>query len=208
MNNKELHVLSTGRQPVERLVETFEEIHPYLTALHIREKEKTAREIYQLVEQLRTKNVPLSKIVINDRVDVAQVMRVQGTHLAYHSLPIDQVKEHFPQLRVGCSVHSLEEALRAQAQGADYVTFGHIFETQSKPGVNPRGLEQLRTITASVTIPVIGIGGIQPSHVQSVVEAGADGIAVMSGILEAENPLEMVKEYNSRLVDRKEGFHA
>ncbi|MUK87525.1 thiazole tautomerase TenI [Ornithinibacillus sp. L9] len=195
MGNGELHVISTGKQSPEKLVEIAAVIHPYIDALHIREKTKTAKEIYEIVKLLLKKQVPISKIIINDRLDVAYLMKAQGVHLAYHSLPVDLVKEAITDLRVGCSVHSLDEALQAQAQGADYITYGHVFSTQSKPGLTPRGLKQLRSISMSVTIPVIAIGGIKPCNVRSVVESGAKGVAVMSGILEANNPIEAAKEY-------------
>lgn len=199
MEHRELHVISTGRQQAEKLVEIIGEIHPYITSIHIREKEKTAKEIYQIIKRLLDKQVPISKIIVNDRIDVAYIMKVNGIHLAHHSLPVNLVKENFPCLRVGGSIHSIEEAFLAQTQGADYITFGHVFATQSKLGLAPRGLEQLRSIVTSVTIPVIAIGGIKPSNVKYVMEAGAKGIAVMSGILEAERPLELAKEYALQL---------
>ncbi|MFD2044618.1 thiazole tautomerase TenI [Ornithinibacillus salinisoli] len=195
MENGELHIISTGKQSPETLAEIIEEIHPYIDAIHIREKTKTAKEIYEMVMLLIEKQVPISKIIINDRLDVAYISKVHGIHLAYHSLPLDMVKENFTGFRVGCSVHTIGEALHAQTQGADYVTFGHVFATNSKAGLAPRGLDQLRSITNSVSIPVIAIGGINPINVRSVMESGAKGIAVMSGILEADNPLGVAKEY-------------
>ncbi len=199
MGNGELHIVSTGNQRPEKLAKIAGDIHPYITALHIREKHKTAMEIYQLIKLLLDNQVPISKIIVNDRLDVAHVMKVCGVHLAYHSLPIGPVKENFPEFRVGCSVHSLEEATLAQKQGADYAFFGHVFPTQSKPGSAPRGVEQLRLVSSSVSMPVIAIGGIKPGNVNEVMEAGAKGVAVMSGVLDANQPLGKVKEYVSRL---------
>lgn len=199
MDHAKLHVISTGRQKPEQLAEIAGAIHPYIDAIHIREKSKTAIEIYRLVSLLTDNKVPLSKIIINDRLDVAYVSKVGGVQLAYHSIPADIVKIQFPSLRVGCSVHSIDEAHIAQEQGADYVIFGHVFPTQSKPGLVSKGLEQLATVSHSVTIPVFAIGGIKPLNVREVIEAGASGIAVMSGILEADNPLEAAKEYYQKL---------
>ncbi|WP_371069491.1 thiazole tautomerase TenI [Sediminibacillus sp. JSM 1682029] len=199
MGNGELHIVSTGNQRPEKLAKIAGDIHPYITAIHIREKHKTAMEIYQLIKLLLDNQVPISKIIVNDRLDVAHVMKVYGVHLAYHSLPIGPVKGNFPEFRVGCSVHSLEEATLAQKQGADYAFFGHVFSTQSKPESAPRGVEQLRSVSSSVSMPVIAIGGIKPGNVNEVMEAGAKGVAVMSGVLEANQPLGKVKEYVSRL---------
>lgn len=195
MKNGLLHIISTGKQKPEKLAEIAGEIHPYIDAIHIREKSNTAKEIYELVSLLTDQNVPLSKIIINDRIDVAFVSKVAGVQLAYHSLPVDIVKKQFTSLRVGCSVHSIDEVETAQELGADYVIFGHVFPTQSKPGLVPKGLKQLELIAQHVSIPVLAIGGIKPTNIRGVIEAGAMGIAVMSGVLEAEDPLEKVKEY-------------
>ena len=199
MRKEKLHVISTGRQKSEQLAEIVGSIHPYIDAIHIREKSKTAKEIFEMVELLTDKKVPLSKIIINDRIDVAYALKVGGVQLAYHSLPVDVVKKQFASLRVGCSVQSSEEAQMAQEHGADYVIFGHVFPTQSKPGVASRGLEQLAIVANAVSIPVVAIGGIKSTNVRGVIEAGAKGIAVLSGVLEAGDPLAAVKEFNRKL---------
>lgn len=199
MKTKKLHIISTGRQKPEQLADIIGRIHFDIDFIHLREKTKTAKEVYEMVELLTSKNVPLSKIIINDRADVAYVSNVKGVHLAFHSLPVEVVKQNFEDLTVGCSVHSLEEAQIAEQQGADYLIFGHVYSTQSKPGLIPKGLEQLRSISESISIPVIAIGGIKLTNSRDVIEAGAQGIAVMSGILEAEDPLEAVQQYRSYL---------
>jgi thiazole tautomerase (transcriptional regulator TenI) len=194
-----LHIISTGKQKPEELAEIAGRIHPYIDAIHIREKSKTAKEIYEMVSLLTNQNVPLAKIIINDRLDVAFVSKVGGVQLANHSLPVDIVKKQFTSLRVGCSVHSIDEAQTAQELGADYAIFGHVFPTQSKPGLVPKGLKQLDLVAHHVSIPVLAIGGIKPENIKEVIAAGAKGIAVMSGVLDAENPLETVKEYHLKL---------
>ncbi|RAZ79306.1 thiazole tautomerase TenI [Planococcus halotolerans] len=199
MKTKKLHIISTGKQKPEQLAEIIGVIHPYIDFIHLREKTKRAKEVYEMVELLADKKVPLSKIMINDRVDVACASNVKGVQLAYHSLPVEIVKREFMDLTVGCSVHSIEEAQIAEQQGADYVIFGHVYSTQSKPGLIPKGIEQLWSVSESVSIPVIAIGGITPTNSREVIEAGAQGVAVMSGILEAEDPLEAVKQYRSYL---------
>lgn len=199
MKTKELHIISTGRQKPEQLADIIARIHFDIDFIHLREKTKTAKEVYEMVELLKSKKVPLSKIIINDRTDVACVSNVKGVHLAFHSLPVEIVKRKFEDLTVGCSVHSLKEAQIAEQQGADYVIFGHVYSTQSKPGLIPKGLEQLRFISESISIPVIAIGGIKPTNSRAVIEAGAQGVAVMSGILEAEDPLDAVQQYRSYL---------
>jgi thiazole tautomerase (transcriptional regulator TenI) len=199
MKTKKLHIISTGRQKPEQLADIIGRIHLDIDFIHLREKTKTAKEVYEMVELLVSKKVPLSKIIINDRADVACVSNVKGVHLAYHSLPVEIVKRKFADLTVGCSVHSIEEAQIAEQQGADYVMFGHVYSTQSKPGLLPKGVEQLWSVVESVSIPVVAIGGLTPVNIGDVVETGIQGAAVMSGILEAEDPLKAVQQYRSYL---------
>ncbi|NBI29311.1 thiazole tautomerase TenI [Chengkuizengella marina] len=199
MSGRELHVISNGKSSLQHFADIAGQIHPYVTAFHIREKQMSAKELMVGVSFLKEKGIPLSKIVINDRVDVAAISRVSGVHLASHSLDAELIKQTFPYLRVGCSVHSLKEALSMEQKQVDYVFYGHIYETASKPGLPGRGLNELATITQKLQIPIIAIGGIKISNMNEVLTAGASGIAVMSGLLEAENPLEEVIRYRQLL---------
>jgi thiazole tautomerase (transcriptional regulator TenI) len=180
--------------PIEQLCEIVSEIHPYITAIHLREKQKTAKELFQAVQRLTNENIPLSKIIINDRVDVACVTRARGVQLAFHSIDAALVKENFPQLLLGNSIHSYEEGQQAKENGADYVLYGHVFPSQSKPGKTPKGLRELARLT-QLDIPVIAIGGITPENTGQVLQAGSKGIAVMSGVLDAHDPKAAVKAY-------------
>jgi len=186
-------MISNGKMPLAQLHEIVMDIHPYATAIHIREKQKTARELFQMIEQL-AQTIPLSKIIVNDRVDVALAAGAAGVQLSFHSLETLIVKNKFASLKVGQSIHSYDEGVKAIRDGADYVLFGHIFPSGSKPGQTPKGLMPL-TRVAQLDIPVIAIGGITPENTRSVIQAGAKGIAVMSGIFEARDPLEAVKDY-------------
>lgn len=184
--------------PIDRLCDILKEIHLYATRIHLREKQKTARELFQSVELLAKENIPLSKIIINDRVDVALVTGAAGVQLAYHSLEAGIVKKSFPQLQLGCSIHSYEEGLKAIQDGSDYVLFGHVFPTKSKPDKPPRGLDELTKLT-KLDIPVIAIGGITAENTPQLLETGIKGIAVMSGILDAGDPLRAIKAYKNAL---------
>ena len=104
------------------------------------------------------------------------------------------MKENFPQLLLGNSIHSYEEGQQAKENGADYVLYGHVFPSQSKPGKTPKGLEELARLT-QLDIPVIAIGGITPENTGQVLQAGSKGIAVMSGVLDAHDPKAAVKAY-------------
>jgi thiazole tautomerase (transcriptional regulator TenI) len=203
---QELHVITTGQQQSAEIVEIVAHIHPYVDTIHLREKQMTAKELGNLVSSLLDQGVPASKMVVNDRVDVAVVYSLKGVQLAYHSLDVKRVKDHFPSLQVGCSVHSLEEALAAARHGADYFVYGHIFPTASKKGLQPRGIQALTQIANEVPIPVIGIGGITVENAVHVLNAGAKGIAVMSGVFLAKDPVSAVKAY-SRLLKNWRAKH-
>ncbi|MDQ0175741.1 thiamine phosphate synthase [Bacillus chungangensis] len=196
---KELHIISDGKRDFPRLLRISEEMNEYAAAIHIREKEATAFQLYSIVKDMQARGIPLCKIYMNDRLDVAKVTGVHGVQLKHHSLPVEEVKRHFSSCRIGKSIHSLEEAKKAEQQGADYLLFGHIFATASKKGKKPVGLSGLESVAAAVEIPVIAIGGITIETVNDVIEAGADGIAVMSGIWDADNPVEAVRAYHNKL---------
>lgn len=204
MRRVELHAVSTGRQSFEELARIAGAIRSRVDAFHLRERTRTARELLEGIELLLAAGVPGDRIVVNDRADVAAAAGVGGVQLAYHSLAVPAVKRLFPQLRVGKSVHSLEEALQAEADGADYVIFGHIYPTPSKPDVPARGIEALRGLADRLRIPVIAIGGVKPDHAAEVMRAGASGIAVMSGLLEAADPQAEAEAYRQYLQPGRE----
>lgn len=195
----ELHVISTGRQTKRELVRSLHEVHPYADYIHLRERSFSARDYLDVIEQLTVADVPLEKIIINDRVDVAYRVKVGGVQLGASSLPPKDVAQAFPGLRIGCSVHGTYEALEKETAGADYLVYGHVFSTASKPGLPSQGVAALRKLVECVTIPVIAIGGIKPGNVNQVKESGAKGIAVLSGILLADDAREAAAAYNNKL---------
>lgn len=151
--------------------------------------------------QLREKNMPLddllymaivlremterygARLYINDRLDIALMVEADGVHLPENGLPANEVKARYPHLLVGVSTHSLESAKKAETDGADFVTFGPVFETPSKKEYGPpQGLEKLQSVAAALNIPVIALGGIDLQKVPSVLKHGAFGIALIRGI--------------------------
>ncbi|WP_163537129.1 thiamine phosphate synthase [Gracilibacillus sp. YIM 98692] len=190
-----IHVISDGRHTEEELVSICREIDPYVYYIHLREKRKTASEYISLINRLVQAGVSPKKLIINDRVDVAHMKECKGVQLAFHSPPVDLVKEKYPHLLIGKSVHSKEEAIEAERLGADYVIFGHIYKTASKDQLKPQGIQALHAITEALSIPVVAIGGISAERIKSVQSAGADGVAVMSGIMSAKSPVETAKDY-------------
>ncbi|AOZ94802.1 thiamine phosphate synthase [Paenibacillus crassostreae] len=199
MRVRELHVISNGQSELEHFARVAALIHPYVTAFHLREKTSQALELWKGVMALRTSGVPLSKVIINDRVDVACASGVGGVQLNYQSLEVWAVRNAFANMRIGRSVHDVQEAEQMSYQGADYLIYGHIFPTDSKPGQLARGTKALEEVVKRVRVPVIAIGGIKPENVQQIMVTGAAGIAVLSGITAADNPLQSAKNYRDAL---------
>ncbi|WP_017185104.1 thiazole tautomerase TenI [Alkalibacillus haloalkaliphilus] len=190
-----IHLISNGKQSLEQFVSVAQAVSPYVNHIHIREKHRTDDELVKWIDELVKNGVSKDQLVINERVALAVQTGVQGIQITDHSEDVSSVRTKYPNLLIGRSVHSIEEAQHAASGGADYVIFGHIFETNSKPGIPPRGLKQLEQLTESINIPVIAIGGITPERVESVMAHGARGVAVMSGLIDSEKPIEEAKHY-------------
>ncbi|MBN9653264.1 thiamine phosphate synthase [Halobacillus sp. GSS1] len=194
-----MHLISTGKQTISELTETVSAVQQQVDFLHIREKHRSAAEIFDGIQQVTETGFPMDRIIINDRADVASVAGCFGVQLTHHSLPVAQVKQSFPGLNVGKSVHSLKEAIGAEEEGADFLLYGNIYPTSSKPGKAGKGLDSLREIIRHVGCPVVGIGGISPERAGDVIRTGAQGMAVMSGILQAEDPGEAAQAYRKEI---------
>jgi thiazole tautomerase (transcriptional regulator TenI) len=163
--------------------------------IHLREKTMSARELMAVAAELLAAGVPAAKLVINDRIDVALAAGACGVQLAWHSLPPAAARTAAPRLRLGVSVHSSAEAAEAGRQGADYCMYGHVFPSVCKPGQTERGLQQLGEAVRSSLIPLIAVGGIEPGNAAVILEQGAAGIAVMSGIGSATDPAAAAAAY-------------
>ncbi len=141
--------------------------------IQIREKDLPARDLFDVTCRIRDLAVGTkTRIVVNDRVDIALAAGVDGVHLPGAGLPAARVR---PLVKVlGVSTHTVQEAIDAQNAQADFVVFGPIFDSPGKTAV---GLEPLRQVVAAVKIPVLAIGGITAANQSAVLAAGAAGIA-------------------------------
>lgn len=158
--------------------------------VQLRDKAAPARETYRAAKEV----APHARragagLLVNDRVDVAMAAGADGVHLAGKSLPPDVARALLGEgPLLGISVHGLGEAREAVEAGVDYVTFGHVYPTSSKPGLPPRGILELREIVESVEVPVLAVGGIDARNVREVLETGCAGVAVISAIGGAPDP--------------------
>lgn len=142
---------------------------------------------------------PSTKIVLNGPEDIARRLDI-GWHRRSHELPVT-VNSQRHQAPEGRSTHTLAEIAEAREEGVDYALFGHVFETNSHRGESPRGLDALTKacIEAGEAMSVIAIGGITPDRARQCVEAGAAGVAVLSGIMQAPNVFQAVDAYTRAL---------
>lgn len=154
-------------------------------AVQLREKDLPIRALLVLAQELRSITREYgAKLFINDRVDVAVAVDADGVHLGHRSMPPEGARRVVGKdMLIGVSTHSLEEAKAAEAGGADFITFGPIFETPSKAKYgHPMGLDAIKTLIADVSIPIFAIGGIHGGNIQQVILSGAAGVAMISAI--------------------------
>ena len=155
-----------------------------VTCLQLREKDASAGEILALARTLfplcRARRVPL---LINDRVDIALTAGADGVHLGQEDLPLPEARALLgPDRILGATAHTVEEALRAQAEGADYLGVGAMFPTGTKADTVPTSVDTLKAICAAVSIPVVAIGGVNAQNLPTLAGTGIAGAAVVSAI--------------------------
>jgi thiamine-phosphate pyrophosphorylase len=163
--------------------------------LQLRGKNHSPVEIEKLAVELRPllseRGVPL---IINDHPEIARNVRADGVHLGQDDLPIAEARKVVGQeCAVGKSTHSIDQAIRAFHEGADYIGFGPIFATPTKPDYPPIGLDDIAKVHESVRIPIFCIGGIKLDNLAKVMEAGAHRVVIVSGLLQASDPAEYAR---------------
>lgn len=160
-----------------------------LPALQLREKTMEAKDLLSLATLLRKATTDNGVFfTINGRLDVALAVKADGIHLSESGLSPSTVKKMAPDIVVGVSTHSIDAALRAEQEGADYVLFGPVFYTPSKAQFGtPQGLEQLSVVTSRLKIPVIAVGGISPLEAKKCFKAGAHGIACINALMHSKD---------------------
>jgi len=157
----------------------------------IREKSLSGRELFELVARaVEITRGSKTRLLVNDRSDIARAAGADGVHLTTQSLPVEVVRKTCgAEFVIGASTHSLAEARAARDEGADFVVFGPVFETESKRAYGePQGLEKLAEVTRALgEFPVVAIGGIELQNVGACFEAGARGVAAIRLFNDAEN---------------------
>lgn len=179
------------RDDFVKRVRSIMDAKPYVAVL--REKDLTDYEYQKLAEEIIDGNDKYSHIISLNRPHIAAALGVVNVHLTISDISKNGRPSGFE--RVGVSVHSAEEALTAERFGADYLIAGHIYETECKKDLEPRGIVFLKKVINSVRIPVFAIGGICAENYLEPIENGACGVCLMSELMTCEKPFERITEY-------------
>jgi thiamine-phosphate pyrophosphorylase len=188
-----------GRELVSVVEECLE---AGLPAVQVRAKDLGAGDLARLCRRLlgsvRDRG---AQLVVNDRVDVALAVGADAVQRTHTSLPVEDIRAIVGgRLRIGVSVHSLIDAVEAEVKGADWVTYGPVYDTPSKRAYGPpQGLERLAEVAGRLRIPVVAIGGITPQRVKELRAAGARGVAAISFILAADSPADATRRFLAAL---------
>lgn len=197
----------TGRQTLYEQVE--EALQHGATFIQLREKkldeEAFLAEAKELKKLCQVYGVPF---VINDNVEIALACDADGVHVGQEDMQAGEVRAKLgPDKIIGVSAHSVEEALAAVKNGADYLGVGAVFGTATKTDVTAMSYETLRAICDAVEVPVVAIGGIQEDNIDKLTGSGVDGVAVVSAIFGAENigrATERLRQASDRMVESRE----
>ena len=162
-----------------------------VTVVQLREKHCSTREFIEqalaIKNFLKARKVPL---IINDRLDVAQAVKADGVHLGQTDMPLEMAKDILgDSMLIGISAESIEDAIAAEKGGADYLGVSPIYTTSTKTDTAPPlGLAGLREIRKAVSLSLVGIGGLNKENSAEAIRSGADGVAVVSAIVAADDP--------------------
>ncbi|MCZ9313408.1 MAG: thiamine phosphate synthase [Methanocorpusculum sp.] len=174
--------------------------------IQLRDKDKSSRELYETACEMREICRDHALFFVNDRLDIALAAGADGVHLGQDDLPIEAARRLAPQnFLIGISVGNADEAVAAESAGADYVAVSPVFSTPSKTdaGVG-HGVAAIRDIRAAVKCPVIGIGGINAANSAELIEAGLDGVAVISAVVSAPDVTAAAQNLSAIIRDAKE----
>jgi thiamine-phosphate pyrophosphorylase len=190
--------LSAGRSNLEVLEAV---IAGGAKIVQLREKDYTKRDLYSVGLKFRkiTANAEVL-LIINDHLDIALAVGADGVHLGQEDLPLSVARQLAPELLIGGSTHSLEQALEAQQNGADYVNIGPIFSTTTKEGVERvLGPQAISSISKQIDVPFTVMGGINDSNLDQVLAEGARKVAMVTAITQAADIAEKVRTFKERI---------
>ena len=164
--------------------------------IQLRDKLRSKKELLAIAHQIRKLCAEHDVLfIINDYLDIALAADADGLHLGQNDLPIKVARHLLPIDKIlGCSVTTVDQATTAESEGADYIAVGSIYPTTSKETARIVGLERLRQVRQATSLPLVAIGGINKDNAAEVISAGANSVAVISAVLEAESPQEAARQ--------------
>jgi thiamine-phosphate pyrophosphorylase len=197
-----IYPITNGKTSVESILQLVAAaVAAQVPLFQIREKMLSARVLYELTTRaIEITRGSDTRLLVNDRADIARAAGADGVHLTTQSLPAAVMRRICgPEFLIGVSTHSLEEARAAQNGGADFVVFGPVFETESKREFGePQGLNRLAQVASELRdFPVVAIGGITLDNVEACFNAGASGVAAIRMLNDAERMLSIVEAIRS-----------
>ena len=206
-----LYLITDRRQTRGRALSAVVEqaLQGGVRAIQLREKDLPTDELYRLADEFRRiTSLYGAKLLINERADIARDVHADGVHLQESGISVGAARKIIgPERLIGVSCHSLDSAKSAQRSGADFITFGPVFFTPSKAVYGkPVGLERLAETASALNIPVFGLGGINESNILQVMATGANGIALISAIMTAEQPQAATADILKILCRQKSGW--
>ena len=190
--------LSQGRSNLEVLEAV---IQGGSKIIQLREKDYSKRDLYHLAMKFRETTTRAGVLlIINDHVDVALAVEADGVHLGQEDLPVQVARKLASELLIGASTHSLDEALQAEKDGADYLNIGPIFSTGTKEGVKlVLGPEAIATISPHLKVPFTVMGGINEENIEQVLAEGAGKVAMVTAITKAADIAVQVKSLKEKI---------
>jgi thiamine-phosphate pyrophosphorylase len=188
-----------ARSDVARLAEQM--VEGGVDLIQLRGKARSIDELMNLSDELHQLTTKSSTpLIVNDHAEIASQIPVEGVHVGQDDDSIEVARRKAGrQIVVGKSTHSFEQALAAQREGADYIGFGPIFATPTKPDYRPIGLWDISRVYAEVSVPIFCIGGINIDNLQRVIEAGAKRVVMVSALLKAHNIVDYARSATDML---------
>lgn len=196
-----LYIIISSELSKKHVLETLQEvIQGGADAVQLREKTMPdskfltlAREFKKITSQSKT------LFIVNDRAEIAKKVDADGLHIGQSDISIHTAREIMNDRIIGVSTHGISQAQRAQQEGADYISVGPIFYTETKSYEPPVGLDYLRQVKRDVAIPFVAIGAINLENLNEVLHAGASCVAICSAVITNDNIIETVRSFKTRL---------
>jgi thiamine-phosphate pyrophosphorylase len=170
-----------------------------IRTIQLRDKKMPKKDLYKQAASMREITLKHKvTFIVNDHIDIALAVGADGVHLGQEDMPLKEARKLMGKKKIiGISTHNLNQAVRAEEAGADYIGFGPMFLTNTKDAGSPRGIKQLEKISGKIQLPIVAIGGITWENMSEVMDAGADNAAVVSGILAGDIKVNAKKYYDA-----------